>query len=498
MIKLFGAGGGKPRRFAQTPSRLQKHADENLGVIMGDKVGQTFAQKFRKPELDTYDAYYEKRQYDDKMDWDEAEESTDFISVRKRKPRINYNVAKLLVDKVAAKLAGSRTFPKFSIEDSPEDTEFLRLVQKVSEFRAHLIEPMKKALKQGSTFVRFHLVDGKPQIESFNSKFCYPMFDANGELESVDIRYIYEDENDKDSSGRFKVKWFRLSLSKTTDILYDTPEFKNGQKPEFQEVERVDHDLGWVQGEWLRTSKEMFTIDGPSLFGDILDFIDELNYSLSQSSRAVSYNQEPQLGVNGMDEDEIDLLIKSSSRAWSLGKEGKAEFISSDMKGVDAAEQHRDHNRHRMLEVVRVVMHDPEKIVGSAQSGKALETLYEPLVDLVDELRTIFEPQLVNLLIRLAMTLLVAIIKGEETVLEVPKGYKPESLDVTTKWPDLFPPTIEDLQKKSMIASTLGNASIFARETMMRWLAPDFGVEDIEEEIKKVAAQPVINPFGSF
>jgi hypothetical protein len=32
----------------------------------------------------------------------------------------------------------------------------------------------------------------------------------------------------------------------------------------------------------------------------------------------------------------------------------------------------------------------------------------------------------------------------------------------------------------------------------MKWLAKDFGIEDIEEEKAKIAAQPVINPFGGF
>jgi len=33
---------------------------------------------------------------------------------------------------------------------------------------------------------------------------------------------------------------------------------------------------------------------------------------------------------------------------------------------------------------------------------------------------------------------------------------------------------------------------------MTKWLAKDFGVEDIEEEVRKVNDQPVINPFGGF
>ena len=37
-----------------------------------------------------------------------------------------------------------------------------------------------------------------------------------------------------------------------------------------------------------------------------------------------------------------------------------------------------------------------------------------------------------------------------------------------------------------------------SRATLTRWLAKDFGVENIEEEVAKVGTQKVINPFGGF
>ena len=50
-----------------------------------------------------------------------------------------------------------------------------------------------------------------------------------------------------------------------------------------------------------------------------------------------------------------------------------------------------DREQRAAQEVTNAIMHDPEKIVGSAQSAKAMEVLNGPLVDLIKDLRPIFE-----------------------------------------------------------------------------------------------------------
>ena len=487
------APAGK-RRWGQ--SRTQQRIKNNLGIISTEQMGKAIL--CRDSKLDTYDKYYENTQYDDLMKWDEACESAEYVPVRKRQPKIKYNLAKILSHKVAGKITGTDVFPKFSIEDDPEDSEFFRLIVKVAGLRRNLVEPMRHMLISGSCFVRFYLVGGQLEMEWANAKYCYPVFDAVGELEQLEIKYVYEDHNDKDAKGTPKKKWYRMILSKTADVLYDNPEYREGSQPQFVEVERNNHGLGWVQGEWFRTSKRKFSPDGDSIIGDILDFIDSLNYSLSQSDQAVAYNQDPQLAIKGLDEDALDSLIRSSQKAWNLGKEGEAAFIESQLNGIEAAQNNRDHNLNRILEVVRVVLHDPEKIVGNASSGKALELLNGPLVELIDDLRTIIEPSIKNLLIKIAMTILMVNANGEETELEIKNGYQPKSLDLVVQWPAIFPMTIEDLQKKVSIASQAAIGNIISRETLTRWLAPDFGIENVDEEVQKIGAQPVLNPFGTF
>lgn len=476
-------------------SRLRRFAQNHLGVIMTDDVST--AKVVRSEHLDLLDKYYESTQYDDLQDWDAAVAQEDYVSIRKRKPRIIYNVAKVLVDKVASKLVGESTFPKFQIEDDDDDTAFLRVVQKACKFRGSLVDPIKHLLISGAVFVRYYLINGVAKIEYAKSKYCYPVFDAAGELEQVEIKYVYEDQNDRDQNGTPKSKWYRLILTKTADIAFDNPEYRPGVKPTFNELARAEHGLGWVQGEWLVTHSDKFDYDGYGLFSDILGFIDELNYSLSQSSQASAYNQEPQLTTNGLDEDELDSLIRSSQKAWNLGKEGKAQYLESDMKGVIAISDLRDKFRSFMLEVVRVVLHDPEKISGNAQSGEALKQLYAPMLELIDELRTVLEPKIVNLLIKIGMTYLHFNAQGDQTNVETPMGYMPASLDITVQWPAIFPPTLADINLMAQAATALSQAMIVSRESLTRWIASSTPIIDnAEEELKKIAAEPILNPFG--
>jgi hypothetical protein len=253
-----------------------------------------------------------------------------------------------------------------------------------------------------------------------------------------------------------------------------------------------------VQGQWLRTHEDSKDPDGYGLVSDITDFIDEICYSLSQSSQSVSYNQDPILTFNNMNEEEQDGLIRSVMKAWNLGRDGKAQFLESNLSGVERAGELRDKVTQNIGEITRIVMLDPEKIVGSAQSAKAMEVLHAPLKDLIDELRSAMEGQLKSLVLKIGLSILLANKLGIDTPIDIPEGYVPTSFNIVVSWPPIFQQTMEDLQKKVQVVSAAATASLISRETGTRWLAKDFDIEDIEAEIAKIAAQPVLNPFGGF
>lgn len=477
-------------------SRTQERIRNKLGVIPGEKAGK--AKRYRSDDLAKYDKYYKCKQYDGLTDWNDALSEDDYVPLRKRKPSVRINLPRRAVNQVTAKLVGKDLFPKFAIEEDPDTTELIRLIHRGTRFRSRMIPAVRRALINGSSFVRYFIVADRIRIETYNSNYCYPSFDDGGDLVELDIRYVFADEDDRDEKGNPKEKWYRLTLTGQSDILWDNPEYKNGEEPNFQIAKQVDHQMGFVQGVWMRTGEDRHSPDGPSLLEDSFDLADAINYSLSQGDQAVNYAQEPQLGISGMDTDEIDKLIKSSTKAWNLGRDGNASFIEADLSGAQRGMEMRDKMSQAFQAVTRVTMLDPEKIVGSAQSAKAMEVLHGPLVDLVDELRPEFEAAFIELTTKLVVSIMILEERGQNRIITFPPGYKPQNLDIAVKWPPVFPMTMQDLQVKVSVASQASTASLISRETLTAWLARDFGVENVEEEVAKVNAQPVLNPFAAF
>lgn len=484
------------RDWASSASRTMQRVANVLGVI---PAGNGAHKKFRRPELEELDKYYENRQYDHLISWEEANASTEeYIRIRERKPRVIYAFAKVLCQRVASKLVGKDNFPTLLIEEDPDTQLFLGLVVKHANLPANLLEPVRRMLNAGGGLVRFYVVDGATKVESYLSKYCYPKFNASGELSSVRIQYVYCDPHDRDEKGKAKEKWYRLDLGPESDVLFDNPPYHENSEPEFTPVSTAKHGLGYVQGEWFRTGENKHSPDGPSLIEDIMSFIDEINYSLSQSSQAVGYNQDPQMTIKGMDTDQLDELVRSAQKAWNMGRDGEATFVESTLNGVDKAKDLRDVVKLGIQDVTRVLMLDPEKFAQHAQSGKAMEQLHGPLVELINEVRPWVEKSIVNLTMKIAVTLLLLREQGVEIGMTLPEGWAPKSFNVTAQWPPIFPMTITDLKEKVGVAVAASSANLIARETGTRWLAKDFNIEDIEAEIAKIGAQPVLNPFGSF
>jgi hypothetical protein len=495
---INGIYGSVKRRFSGMMSRSDLSAKNNLSIIRIPLPSQS-DKRFRNPILEMYDAYYENRQYNHLAPWDSpCDTKENYIPVRQRKPRITVNFSKLFCTRLTSKLVGDNVFPRFSIEGDPETEEYLKYIIKASKVRSRILEPMRRMLNDGSSFLRYYFINGSIQMEAYLSKYVYPEFDSSGQLKFVKIQYVYEDLKDLDENGKPKQKWYRMDLSTTSDILYNNPEFSDSKEdPQFEVVSKVEHNLGFVQGEWFRTMEKKDSPDGESLICEILDFIDELNYSFSQSSQAVGYNQDPQILVNGMDEEELDTLIRSATKAWNMGREGKAEALETTMSGVQIASELRDKMRLNIQDIARIVLLDPDKIVGSAQSAKAMEVLHGPMIELINELRPVIADSLISLVLKIAITNLKLAEAGTDVAVQVPKGWTPESIDVELMWNPIFSPTMQDLQQKISIASTAVMGNLLSRETALKFIAKDFGIDNVEEELQRILEQPQFNTFGS-
>jgi hypothetical protein len=490
--KAYISGG---KRFFGM-SRSEKRANNNLGIIQNDQSKRIHrSDKLYKAEL-----YLEGGQYNNLAPWQECCSTETYTAIRKRKPSVIFPFAKIYQDRLASKLVGQSTFPKMSVQDDEETTYFLGIVKKASFFEAKMLDAAKLFISYTSCFVRFSLMAGSPKIEVYNSNYCYPEFSDDGQLISVSIKYIYE-TTDIDEAGKPIMKWYRLDLGQESDILYDNPIYVEGQnEPEFSIVNQVDHGLGFVQGEWFRNGETNYDIDGHDypMACQLSGFIDAINYNLSQSDSATSYGLDPQLILKKIEEDELDMLIKSSSKAWALGREGDAAFLEITGSGVATAEKTEQRLMKMAADAARIVFLDPEKTVGSAQSGKAMEVLHSSMVEMINELRPWFEKSMTMLMQKIIATMVIYNQQGAELALVMPPMWQPQSLDITTIWPPIFPLTIQDMQQIVSIGLQASNGNIIARDTAAKWIQSqgvDFGVEDWDLETEKINNQKT---FGGF
>lgn len=480
-------------------SRSEKRANNILGVI---HVGEG-SNKYRSQNLNDVQKYLEGTQYDHLMNWDVAANDEDHIPMSSRKPKVIYPFAQVFADRLASKLAGGSTFPRLKIEDDPEAEFFMNMVVNGAFIKPKLLDAARDLAVYQSTFIRFRIIDGVVKLEKYNPNYCYPVFKPTGQLESVTIKYVFSDPSEIDPSTKKAMqKWFKLELSENADILYDNPPYNAQQsdEPIFEVAERADHELGFVQGQWISNGESGHSPDGDKkpFVSSIRGFIDAINYNLSQTQQATSYGLEPQLTIKGLDEEEADTLIKSSTKSWLMGRDGEASFLEVTGSGLESAKETRDDFFKRVQDIARIVMLDPEKIAGNAQSGKAMEVMHAPFVELVNELRPWFEKGLIELLQKIISTLTILNAAGFETQFVMPPGWEPKSLDIKAMWPPIFELTTQDKQQIVALALQASSGNIISRNTAGKWMQSqgvDFGVEDWDQEEAKINSQQQFNSF---
>ena len=499
--KQYNMGGG--RTFFGR-SRAAKKAANTLGVINPSSGLGIKKRHYRSNILKRVDDYLNGCQYNHLTDWDDSmacgEEN--FVKLKNRKPKIIFPFAKIFQDRISSKLLGSSTFPKTKIEEDEETDYFINSVLIPGTFFKSKMQSIAKDLAlKTSAFCRFKFSGGSLQLIKYNTNYCYPSFDDAGDLELVEIKYVYDTDEIDPSTGKMIKRWYKLALTKESDILFDNPVYTDSEEPIFVVEEQVDHGMGFVQGEWFKFGDSIHSPDGEDdpIIYQMTEFIDAINYNLSLSDQAVNYGTEPQLAITGLDSEQVEELIKSASKTWILGREGKAEFIEVSGSGVEQAKNQREDYLKLFQHIARVVLLDPEKMVASAQSGKAMEVMHAPMVELINEMRPWAEKGMIKLLQKLTTAIVFLGINGFETDFVIPDGWQPQSLNIKVSWPPIFELTTQDKQQIVSLGLQAASGNIISRDTALRWIQAqgvDFGVEDFDLEVQKVNTQQQFNTFG--
>ena len=450
---------------------------------------------FRRIELNLLDDYLNDTAYEHLPPWD-GDISNDQMDQRHTQPKVIFPTPEISTGIVNGLMTSEDSRLQFHLDDEGAQRNLEDSLEEI-EFWDHINFLLPSLLVNGSAFIKiFQTPEERIMLKSFNSKSCWPVFDASGELLEVTIRYIYDTGRFKDGSGEKIYAWSQQKLGRQVDILYDNPIFEPGMDdiPEFKEVQRVEHNLGFVQGEWLTTSFFLSSSipDGISYIQSSLPMIDSMNYRLSKEDSAVYYNLFPMLTAYGLSPEDFSEIRQGNmeevrAKGMNVLATGKTpdkaalQFLEGSLTGLQVSEAFHQRMFQMVQYSLKTVMLDPDRMAIHAQSGRAMEALYKPVIQYIKKIRPRMKKSICSIL-----TKAEKISNSFPSNIEIPLGTVDET---KKKWGEIFEDTPADLTQKVGAVTQAVMSKVLSRKTAVENLAPSFGVENVEEEWKQIESE---------
>jgi hypothetical protein len=432
--------------------------------------------------------------------YEEVDSCNITIPLIDRRPSVRLRLAKMVVDDSVSLLFGDGHFPTFETEND----ELRKQLDDIKKY-THLNEMMSHAATRGSVgsvAILMKIIDGYVSFKPLCTEFLTPVFsDANPDvLVSITEKYKVKGRDllAYGYSGLEDHQFYWIErvwddINETRFLPY--PVIKDPEVETVKEIDQlrsVEHALGFVPIVWIKNLGDKNGIDGRCTFEAAIDNNIEIDYQLSQAGRGLRYAGDPTLLIK----DDGDLadsksLKKSPARALVLqGDKSDAKYLEIDGTACDAVLKFVEAIRKIALQNVGGNTVNPDKI-STAQSGKAIELLYQPLVWLTDRLRVSYGKGLLQLINMVMLASHKFEIKMNSPLIGDAQSTPPvKNLDltspVTLRWPSFFGATNSDKLQVAQALNTLKDNFIISQETAVKTVANDYSIADINQEIAQI------------
>lgn len=473
--------------------------------------------------------YYNGQQYADMPDPDDSS-----VPFRSRRPRVILPLAKEAIDAIVRFTWGGHRFPRLRIEPTrgvdeadrkgdvgprlvPEDalmlTRFARALEHVAKLpQVFKVGSLKAAIGRSAAVV-LGIRGGYPVSHVEPGKHCAPTFhpDIPGRLSQLEIQYQYPKEIEL-ATGMIKVipHWYRRTITATDDTVYVEVPVVPGAQPQWtvdpEKSVKNDYGLPYAPVVWLRTMpQDDGDIDGqPVVDPQLYALIDDVNFTVSQRSRALKHVTDPQTVLTGVDGSDGDFL-KSPGMPWFLPKEGEAKFLELTGTGIQRSTEHVEHLSDAFRAACSYVKANPDTTSGHL-SGVVLEFLHAPMIALAADLRHDFGDAGYCQAVAIYLHMIANLVSAGQSVWIPGVG---QAVDIITKaqlagpwmdppvrlsWAAWFPESEQDKQVRVQTAVAAKQAGAIASDTMVRDIGEVFGVEDAQAEIDKIESDKSNQP----
>lgn len=507
----------------------------------------------RYKELDRREAHYRCKQYDhQKLDWwGRSAELTETISpdsvmpmgfvqlgggipqgvtVRDKRPTAPAQLAKQIIDRFTEMVLSDERKPKITIEGDEDTTALLDSIQEESQFWSAMRGARDKGGSVGSVLVTVHLREGQFAYEVHNTKDCGTIIwkdKRSWKPQGILKMYRYPvdedvvDEKTGELVGTREVMYlYRRIITDNVDIVFKPVKVEPNEAYVEWEADpalTVEHNLGFFPGVWVQNKQDSDSMDGDADPEGAWQACDSADRMLAQMNYGVLHNLDPTPVIKA-DPKEVALgggLRKGSDNAIYPGLNGDAKYMEMTGSSIDAAEKLYRIFKGEALNIARCVLVDPEKISGAAQSAKAIEYIYAPMLGRCGELRTQYGnamKELMKLTEKICRTFMgrsVLLENGSIGVFKLNLPPKTRDVDLPdgTKrtiaedhklgpgghykivWGPYFAPTKQDDQLEIANATAANQGGLIDKEAAARKVAPIFGITDVEGTVKKAAAE---------
>lgn len=491
-------------------------------------VGFCETKRFR--ELDRLESYYRKRQDAHKsFDWDgyfngygEAAPIKPgwFIPYGMRRPSARYDMAALIVGRLTSFLFGADKFPEIKCEGDEDAEQCAKALAVESKLPQRMIDARDLGGAIGSVCLSWGVVNGAPRVKVRNAKHVTVLRWADEDERIVGAailaysyrRMVYEPGAKKLQE---RVFYYARYWDEAIERVWDPIPAKTAAEPNWANMvpsRQAAHGFGFTPLYWIQNKSDECEADGPSDYDGLTDNFDRVNELLSATAKGTRSNVEPTTVVKEDPALNTGVLFKGGDNViWSRGG---AEYLELKGSAVQAAKEIVAQLRHFTLEVASVVLADPEKITGSAQSAAALRILYAPMLAEVEIRREQYGAAIIRVL-----TDMLKVMRQFEAMAPIPDPTNPEGPPVkygfklpmrmksgegepvetehtpgeserlVLNWNPAFPPTWDDIEKATDAAQkAAGGKALISRKTATASIQSLFGIEDVDEELENIDA----------
>jgi hypothetical protein len=419
---------------------------------------------------------------------DERNASGEYVPIKDRRPSVRYPLAAIVVGDALAMVFGDGRFPTVACDDKPT-AEMAAALVRATQLNAVMAEAGLRG-SIGSVALLMAVVSSRVMFRVMETINLTPEFAPTGEVAKVTERYKVPAADLAARGYAIDPKagdhWFQRVWDADAETWFLPWPVKAVSSepviPQVDEARTVTHGLGFCPIVWVRNLPGGDDPDGDCTFRSAIETGIEIDYQLSQAGRGLKYSSDPLLLLKEPAAGDGVDIIRSASNAITVNADGDAKLLEISGTASAAVIEYVRTLREFALEGVHGNRSSPEKLTG-AQSGRALEMMNQGLIWLADQLRVSYGGALLELVRMVAKASAKVAIEIEGAPLHFATAPA-----LTLRWPAWYDTTADERQMDAAALVALITGGVISRETAVKALADEYGVEDVAAELALIEA----------